>query len=161
MNDTNNKHSHNDYMNQKIIFHALNKGYNILEADVICINDNLYLSHSWRPHKKLTYGPLSKYFAGLELYSKKEIYLYIEIKTSDLRTISLVTDLINEYHGKIKILIKGIDKWFSPSREYIADEIHKNNKNKNVQLYDEFKVNNEIKRDKLFKGSKYRWWNRW
>lgn len=161
MNDTNNKHSHNDYMNQKIIFHALNKGYNILEADAICIGGELYLSHSWRPHKKLTYGPLSKYFAGLELYSKKEIYLYIEIKTSDLRTIELVTDLISEYHGKIKILIKGIDKWFSPNRKYIADQIFYQNENNNVQLFESFKNVNEVERKKLFKNTWYRFWNRW
>ena len=60
------------------------------------------------------------------------------------------------YRGKIKILIKGLDRWFSGSRAYIANEIYQRNIGKNVRLFDEFKGHNKIKRVDLYKKSKER-----
>lgn len=155
-----NKKSHNDYWGEKQFFEALNSGCNIIEADVICVDGELYCSHSWRPWSLLTYGKLKNYFTKFYLYREKNIYLYLEIKSSNYDIINLVSKLIEETEGKIKILVKGINRWFSPDREFIAKEIYKNNKYKNVQLYDEFKVGNQIESVDIYKNSNYKFWNR-
>lgn len=154
-----NHHSHNDYWCRYKFNHALNEGCNIIELDIIYLKGKLYLSHSWRPVSWLTYGDPEEYFRRAVFYKNKNIYLYIEIKTSDERAIPLLLNLIDKYDKGIYILIKGINRWFSPRRKKIADEIYK--QNDNVMLFDNFNINNDIECHDLYRDSRYKFWNRW
>lgn len=153
------KQSHNDYWNRVKLHRALNENCNIIEVDVIYLRGDLYCSHSWRPHPALTYGRLEEYFKAMERYGEKEVYLYVEIKTSDWRAIDTMGKLLKKYPG-VKVLVKGVERWFSPDREWIARVITR--QNKNAQSYDEYRARvgqNEIA--KLYKITNWRRWNRW
>lgn len=152
------RHSHNDYWSKKKFYHAVNEGCQIIEADIICLRGKLFLSHTWRPFGFLTYGDPEYYFKQIyHNYRDKDLYLYIEIKTSDYRAIQLVSNLIDKYPG-VKVLIGGKDKWFSPNRGYIAREIWQRNE---VQEFEYFRKSHSIESLDLYKGSKYKLWNRW
>ena len=86
------------------------------------------------------------------------MYVYIEIKTSDMRAVETIQKYIKAYKN-ISFLIKGLDRWFSPERKIIAHIIYRNNRN--VQLYERFRRDKDIRVVKLYKRTMYRIWNRW
>jgi len=151
-------HSHNDMWNRSQFYTALKAGCNIFEVDVMLVGDELMMTHSFRPFKWLCYGKLESYFEKMHRLRDKELYLYIEIKTSDEKIIYKLTTLINQYPG-IRIVIKGIDKWFSVGRKYIAEEVEAFNPL--VINFDRFIQGADYKRVDLWKDSWWRRWNRW
>ena len=181
MNAINNRQSHNDYwngvttlwrwiwwtlkmqyINNRQFELALLEDCNIIECDIICRKGKLLLSHTPFKPKFLCYGELDYYFKKMLNHIHQEVYLYIEIKTSDYLTIELVRNLIDTYGGKIKILIGGKDKWFSRKREYIATEIYFQNLHKNVEIFEKWKQGKEIERVELYKNkSWYKKLNYW
>ena len=150
-------HSHNDYWCRSQFYKALKAGCNIFEVDVMLVDGELMMTHSWRPFKWLCYGKLESYFEKIHKLRDKELYLYIEIKTSDEKILYKLSTLIGKYPG-IEILIKGIDKWFSPKREYIAKELMRSNPL--LKSFDEFIQGKEYKRVDLYAGSIWKLWNR-
>ena len=150
-------HSHNCYWNRSQFYKALKAGCNIFEVDVMLVGGELMLTHSWKPFKWLCYGKLESYFEKIHRLRDKELYLYIEIKTSDEKILYKLSTLIGKYQG-IKILIKGIDRWFSPKREYITKELMRSNPI--LKSFDEFIQGKEYKRVDLYSGSIWKLWNR-
>lgn len=150
-------HSHNDYFNRSQFFKALKEDCNIFEVDVMLVGGELMMTHSWRPFKWLCYGKLESYFEKIHKLRDKELYIYIEIKTSDEKIIYKLTTLINQYPG-IRVLIKGIDRWFSVGRKHIAEEVEAFNPL--VLNFDRFKHGADYERVKLYKDDKWKFWNR-
>jgi hypothetical protein len=158
------KHSHNDYWNKYCIDTAYVNNCEIIEIDVIYLRGELYMSHSWRPFGFLAYGKLEKAFEKIVRYNIAEnirkniygeglnLYLYLEIKTSNWRAIQLLNKLIKKYRS-LNILINGIDKWYSTERRRNALFVFFCNDN--VQRYDFFKAQNNIERVELYKNSRY------
>jgi len=159
------KHYHNQYWTgSTILWQWIRKIFNIqyidiykfkdndiIEVDVVCRNSKLFVSHTPFKPTCLFYGQLKYYFAKLLTHSDKDIYLYIEIKTSNLKTIDLLSDLIKRYEGKIKVLIGGKSKWFSRKRKYIATEVYFRNLYNNIEMFESFKQGKEIERVELYK----------
>jgi len=137
------------------IFKSVEDG-SIIEVDLICRDGKLLISHTPVKPTCLCYGDLNYYFAKMLTHLEKELYLYIEIKTSDYKTKQLVANLIETYNGRIKILIGGIDKWFSRKRKYIATEIYFANTHNNVEMFDSFKMGKTIKIIDLYKNKFWR-----
>ena len=158
-----NRQSHNDYWSKHQVYDALNAGCNIIEIDVIYLRGNLYLSHSWRPLSCLTYGSPEMYFEKLASCSggnAKNIHLYIEVKTGNMKAVPLLTDLINKYPA-INVLIYGSG---DSGRFYVALETMWNcnlYRKKPVVWEKAFAVRNKVERVDVYKETNYRWWNRW
>lgn len=62
-------HAHNDYLQKRPLFDALENGFRSLEADVFSQGDSLYVAHDrkdiqqGRTLRKLYLEPLKKYFS--------------------------------------------------------------------------------------------------
>ena len=150
-------HSHNDYHNRSQFFKALKADCNIFEVDVMLIDGELMMTHSWRPFRWLCFGKLKDYMFRFYTLNKKNKYLYIELKTSDYRAIHKLHILISQYPD-MKILIKGIDRWFSPDRAKNAELIK--NRCDNVEFFDDFIKGKDYERVDLYKSSLWKIWNR-
>lgn len=162
MNGTKNfKHSHNDYWNKPQLLKALKAGCNIFEADVIYQCGEVLMSHSWRPFKWMTYGEAESYFQFLKSYVGEQIYLYIEIKTSDYRIVAKLYHLIQKYGtGNVTILINGINRWFSKDRYDIAMQVLYFRSD--IHWFPDWKVKKKIERVELYKSkSWYKRLNHW
>lgn len=160
------KHSHNDYWCEHQVHGGLNAECNIIEIDVIYLEGELYLSHSWRPFGSLTYGDPEKYFKTLDRCSginAKNIYLYVEIKTSNKKAVPLLVDLFVKYKN-LNIVIDGKNKWFSSKRFYVALEAcweANLSRKKHIGWFGTLKKQKNIESLDLYKSSKYKFWNRW
>ena len=108
--------AHNVYWCKDPIPTALKNDCYIMEADIIYTKDDLYLSHSYRPFKKLMYGTLEDVFLKplFELKSTKTLYLYIEFKSGNLKIINKLYSLLKKYEKEDMVfLFSAKDKnWF-------------------------------------------------
>ena len=66
--------SHNDYFVRPQLLKALKAGCKIIEIDVIYLNGEVLLSHSFRPFKWMTYGEAEDYFKMM--YTLKDVKIY-------------------------------------------------------------------------------------
>lgn len=167
-------HSHNDYLNGstylwKWILNLFNKpninnrqinlalmaDCGIIKIDVIYKKGKVLLSHSpWKP-KFLCYGKLGDYLiilAGKNL--NKELFLYIEIKTSNQYIVDKIKEIISDkYKNKnLKYIIGAKNTLFSRKRESIAKSIYNFLENQ-VEIYkiNDYKNKVDVKLLKLYK----------
>ena len=83
------KHAHNDYLNRRPLFDALEQGFNSVEADVFLIGDSLFVSHDRHEItpgstlRKLYLDPLKKRVQqnnGSVYGNGEELILFVDIK---------------------------------------------------------------------------------
>jgi len=156
-------HSHNSYWCNKPIIDSVKKDAKIFEADIVWHKNDLYLSHSWRPCKKLMYGTLEEvYLKPLQiLLIDKTItfYLYIELKSGNLLIRKKLADLLIKYNlDNLIILLDAKDRnWYTKKfqkRERLLYSFVKEYKDKiNFKLWDYFKINNFIERKDFYNKS--------
>ena len=156
-------HSHNSYWCKNPIEDSMKGGAIILEADIIYYDDDLYLSHSWRPCKSLMYGTLEEvYLKPLQtilIDNTINLYLYIELKSGDLRIRKLLADLLIKYSmPNLTILLDAKDRnWYSKKfqkRERLLNSFVKEYKDRiNFMLWDYFKKDEDIIRKDFYDKS--------
>ena len=72
----NNAHSHNDYLNKRPLYSALENNFKSIEVDVFLLKSDLYVGHNWLQLRKnktienLYLGPLWK------LFNKNKGFIY-------------------------------------------------------------------------------------
>jgi len=99
-------HAHNDYEHDRPLYDALDQGFNSVEADVLLVDDDLYVAHNAReitPDKtlRLLYlEPLKKRIMknGGRVYPNgPQFTLLIDIKTSAVETYRTLDRILAEY----------------------------------------------------------------
>ena len=99
-------HAHNDYEHDRPLYDALDNGFNSVEADVLLVNDELYVAHNARditPEKTLRslyLDPLKervKHNGGRVYPNGPQFTLLIDIKTSAVETYRTLDRILAEY----------------------------------------------------------------
>ena len=102
----NNAHSHNDYLNKRPLFDALENNFKSIEVDVFLLKSNLYVGHNWlqlRKNKtieKLYLDPLWNIFnenKGFIYQNKTPLYLLVDIKTGADPTHNILKIILKKY----------------------------------------------------------------
>ncbi len=107
-----NAHSHNDYTRQTPLFDAINLGFKSIEADIVLINDDLYVAHNMPVYKnRITLPDLEEAYlypldslverGGGSVYSDSEgpLLLLIDIKTDGKATFEVLNDQLFDYRN--------------------------------------------------------------
>lgn len=109
-------HSHNDYLQKKPLFGALEARAKSIEIDVHFINDNLFVAHSQREIQEtntlenLYVRPLKKYLT--ENQQTHEFHLMIDIKSEPVSTLNAIQECLKKYPSifskeGIQVIISG------------------------------------------------------
>jgi len=105
-NNINNAHSHNDYLNKRPLFSALENNFKSIEVDVFLLKSDLYVGHNWlqlRKNKtieKLYLGPLWKLFnknKGFIYQNRAPLFLLVDIKTAAKPTYDILKIILKKY----------------------------------------------------------------
>lgn len=149
----NHRKSHNDYWNTRQISLAISEQCNIIECDIISLRGNILLSHSWRPFKWMTYGYATKYLSFIKSWELNDkLILQIDIKTASEYAEGFIVDINYFRNDRVKILLSANNKWYTGDREKVMMNLYNVCKflGINVELYSEFKKNNDIETIKLY-----------
>jgi len=99
-------HAHNDYLHERPLFDALEKGFRSLEADVFAVGDSLYVAHDrkdiqpGRTLRALYLEPLIEYVSdngGFIYDSTHPLILLVDIKDDGISTYKLLDGILNDY----------------------------------------------------------------
>ena len=99
-------HSHNDYLNKKPLFNALENQFKSIEVDVFLLNSKLYVGHNWLQLRKnktiqsLYLDPLWVEYKNNngKIYKNGEsLYLLVDIKTSAEKTYKTLKTILHKY----------------------------------------------------------------
>jgi hypothetical protein len=122
-------HSHNDYWAPYPLYSGLPLDVNMFEADIIYLNGKLMLSHSWRPFEFLCFGELEEnYLLPMRMYvtahPEKELWLYIEYKTSNKNVNSVLLELLlKNRHPNLHITLSALNNtWYQKPRHIQAQK---------------------------------------
>jgi len=152
----NHRKSHNDYWNSRQISLAISEQCNIIECDIIPLRNQFRLSHSWRPFLWMTYGALDKYLSFVQSWTRNNrLILQIDIKFSCPAYAPLLVLKMMEYHNEsVKIILSANNRWYTGDREAVANDVCNLARScgLNIELYSEFKKNNQIETLQLHKS---------
>jgi hypothetical protein len=99
-------HAHNDYVHERPLFDALEKGFRSIEADVFRVGDSLYVAHDrkdirqGRTLRALYLEPASEYISdkgGAIYYSSYPLILLVDIKDDGLTSYKLLDRILNDF----------------------------------------------------------------
>jgi len=109
-------HSHNDYLNKKPLFNALENQFKSIEVDVFLLNSRLYVGHNWLQLRKnktiesLYLDPLwGEYTKNKgKIYNNDEsLYLMVDIKTPAEKTYKTLKTILHKYKPMLTAVISG------------------------------------------------------
>ena len=107
-------HSHNDYLNKKPLYSALENQFKSIEVDVFLLNSKLYVGHSWLQLRKnktiqsLYLEPLWVEYKNNngKIYNNGEsLYLLVDIKTSAEKTYKALKTILHKYKPMLTAVI--------------------------------------------------------
>jgi len=102
----NNAHSHNDYLNKRPLFSALENNFKSIEVDIFLLKSDLYVGHNWlqlrknNTIEKLYLDPLWKLFnenKGFIYQNNIPLYLLVDIKTTAGATHDILKVVLKKY----------------------------------------------------------------
>lgn len=100
-----NAHAHNDYLNKRPFYDAYAAGFGSIEADIFCINNELYVAHDR--------GKIEKQRTLQALYL---VPLARSLGSDSSRHISLLVDIKDDHTGTLPVLINQLE----PLRKFIT-----------------------------------------
>lgn len=95
-------HSHNDYEQNIPFWKALSAGVSSLEADVLLVNDSLFVAHASSEIKPNR---------DLETLYLKPLVQALELNMLSDKTLQLLIDVKTEAYGTLKELVKTLEKY--------------------------------------------------
>lgn len=95
-------HSHNDYEQNVPFWKALSAGVSSLEADVLLVNDSLFVAHASSEIKSNR---------DLEALYLKPLVQALELNMLSDKTLQLLIDVKTEAYGTLKELVKTLEKY--------------------------------------------------
>jgi len=107
-------HSHNDYLNKKPLYNALENKFKSIEVDVFLMNSKLYVGHNWLQLRKnktiqsLYLEPLWTEYKNNngKIYNNDEsLYLLVDIKTSAEKTYKTLKKILHKYKPMLTAVI--------------------------------------------------------
>jgi len=110
----NHAHSHNDYLNKRPLFSALENNFKSIEVDVFLFKSDLYVGHNWLQLRKnitiekLYLEPLWKLFnenKGFIYKKKSPLYLLVDIKTAAGPTHDVLKSILKKYKSMLTHVI--------------------------------------------------------
>jgi Glycerophosphoryl diester phosphodiesterase family len=111
-----NTHAHNDYLQSRPLFDALDNGFTSVEADVFPINGNLLVGHNFlaltpeRTLEKLYLAPLAERVRqnGGHVYPKNSrFFLLIDFKSDPKETYRILKTLLAKYSDMLSVVENG------------------------------------------------------
>lgn len=110
-----NSHSHNDYANPKPLFTALSSGSKSIEADIIYLNDKLFVAHNVEDTnqnntlEKMYLAPLKDIIENTnsEYHFNYELFLFIDIKLDAENTYKKLRSCLNKYKNYLTSINDG------------------------------------------------------
>ena len=102
------RYGHNFYWSDKPIHWAVQQGVEVIELDIVyrLFGNNIWISHSWRPHNKLYHGTLLSWLLRVRAYNKitdKKIKaVIIECKSFWIpqKKLARLINMFNKYQEK-------------------------------------------------------------
>jgi hypothetical protein len=152
--------SHNDYWTDPQVQTAVKHNCNIFEADIILLDGDVMIRHSWRPFKRWCCGSLESYLKKMIKYVTYPSVLQIEVKDPDTRIVSKTCKILLDYYPKFKSPITfamyGGDEL---NRDKYAKSIYTKLKDKlPIVIWNTWKVDKDITTLDLFHAPSIKWW---
>lgn len=107
-------HSHNDYLNNRPLFDALENKFKSIEVDIFFLNSKLYVGHNWLQLRKnktietLYLDPLWENYKnndGNIYQNENSLYLLVDIKTSAEKTYRALEKTLRQYRPLLSSVV--------------------------------------------------------